>query len=82
MLHPEDEEHMIQLTKNMIRNLASSEKTFMRGMQYFQNGRIQNASYSKASKRYKVIVKGNYNYTVMIEEQEDGPRSVRMESMD
>jgi len=63
---------MIQLTKNMIRNLASSEKVFMRGMQYFQNGRIQNASYSKAGKRYKVIVKGNYNYTVMIEEQEDG----------
>ena len=63
---------MIQLTKNLIRNLASSEKTFMRGMQYFQSGRIQNASYSKAGKRYKVIVKGNYNYTVMIEEQEDG----------
>ena len=63
---------MIQLTKNMIRNLASSEQTFMRGMQYYQNGHIQNASYSKNSKRYKIIVKGNYNYTVMIEEQEDG----------
>ena len=63
---------MIQLTKNMIRNLASNEKTFMRGMQYFQNGRIQNASYSKVSKRYKIIVKGNYNYTVYISEQEDG----------
>ena len=49
---------MIQLTKNMIRNLASSEKTYMRGMQYFQNGRIQNASYSKSGKRYKIIVKG------------------------
>ena len=63
---------MIQLTKNMIRNLASSEKTFMRGMQYYQNGRIQNASYSKTGKRYKIIVKGNYNYAVMVEEQEDG----------
>lgn len=63
---------MIQLTKTMIRNLASNEKTFMRGMQYFQSGRIQNASYSKANKRYKIIVKGSYNYTVMIEEQEDG----------
>jgi len=63
---------MIQLTKNMIRNLASNEQTFMRGMQYYQNGHIQNASYSKNSKRYKIIVKGNYNYTVMIEEQEDG----------
>ena len=62
---------MIQLTKNMIRNLASNEKTFLRGMQYFQSGRIQNASYSKSGKRYKIIVKGNYNYTVLIEEQED-----------
>ena len=63
---------MIQLTKNMIRNLASSEKTFLRGMQYFQNGRIQNASYSKTGKRYKITVKGKQLYTVLIEEQEDG----------
>lgn len=63
---------MIQLTKNMIRNLASNEKTFMRGMQYFQSGRIQSASYSKTGRRYKIIVKGSYNYTVMVEEQEDG----------
>ena len=63
---------MIQLTKNMIRSLASSEKTFMRGVQYFQNGRIQNASYSKTGKRYKIIVKGNYDYAVLVEEQEDG----------
>lgn len=63
---------MIQLTKNMIRNLASSEQAFMRGMQYFQSGRILNASYSKAGKRYKIVVKGNYNYTVTIEEQDDG----------
>ena len=63
---------MIQLTKNMIRNLASNEKTFMRGMQYYQSGRIKNASYSKTGKRYKFIVKGSYNYTVLIEEQENG----------
>lgn len=63
---------MIQLTKNMIRNLAANETAFMRGMQYFQSGRIQNASYSKTGKRYKIIVKGNYNYTVTIEEREDG----------
>ncbi len=63
---------MIQLTKNMIRNLASNEKTFMRGVQYFQNGRIQNASYSKSGKRYKITVKGKQIYMVTIEEQEDG----------
>ncbi|MBO5352718.1 MAG: SNF2 helicase associated domain-containing protein [Lachnospiraceae bacterium] len=63
---------MIQLTKNMIRNLATNEKTFMRGVQYFQNGRIQNASYSKSGKRYKITVKGKQIYMVTIEEQEDG----------
>ncbi|MGN0506691.1 MAG: SNF2 helicase associated domain-containing protein [Lachnospiraceae bacterium] len=63
---------MIHLTKNMIRNLATNEKTYLRGVQYFQNGRIQNASYSKVGKKYKVIVKGSYNYTVFLEENEDG----------
>ena len=42
---------MIQLTKSMIKNLASSEQSFKRGIQYFQSGRIQNASYSKNAKR-------------------------------
>lgn len=63
---------MIQLTKNMIKNLASSEQNFKRGIQYFQCGRIQTASYSKNGKRYKIIVKGSYDYTVLIEEQENG----------
>lgn len=63
---------MIQLSKNMIRNLASDEKAYTRGIQYFQSGRIQNASYSKSGKRYKIIVKGNYNYTVLVEEQDNG----------
>ncbi len=62
---------MIQLTKSMIKNLASSEQNFKRGIQYFQSGRIQNASYSKSAKRYKIIVKGSYDYTVTIDEYED-----------
>lgn len=63
---------MMHLTKQIIRNLAADEKTYLRGVQYYQNGRIQNASYSKLSKRYKIIVKGHYDYTVMISENEDG----------
>ena len=62
---------MIQLTKSMIKNLASSEQNFKRGVQYFQSGRIQNASYSKSAKRYKIIVKGSYDYTVTIDEYDD-----------
>ncbi len=63
---------MIQLTKSMIKNLASSEQIFKRGVQYFQSGRIQNASYSKTGKRYKIIVRGSYDYTVFIDEEEHG----------
>ncbi|MCR5153346.1 MAG: SWIM zinc finger family protein, partial [Lachnospiraceae bacterium] len=61
----------MQLTKSMIRNLATDDKVFMRGMQYYQSGRIVNASYSKLSKRYKITVKGSYNYTVNVDEHDD-----------
>ena len=63
---------MIQLTKKMIRNMATDEKTYLRGVQYYQGNRILNASYSKLNHRYKITVKGSYNYTVSIAEHEDG----------
>lgn len=52
--------------------MATDEKTYLRGVQYFQSGRILNASYSKPNMRYKITVKGNYNYTVTVSEHEDG----------
>ncbi len=63
---------MIQISRTGIRNLASNDTTYARGLQYYKDNRITNATYSNATKQYRLIVKGNYNYSVVVEEQEDG----------
>lgn len=63
---------MIQISRTGIRNLASNDTTYARGLQYYKDNRIVNATYSNANKQYRLIVKGNYNYSVTVDEQEDG----------
>jgi len=63
---------MIQISRTGIRNLASNDTIYARGLQYYKDNRIMNATYSNANKQYRLIVKGNYNYSVTIDEQEDG----------
>lgn len=63
---------MIQISRTGIRNLASNDTIYARGLQYYKENRIINATYSNASKQYRLTVKGNYNYSVTIDEQEDG----------
>lgn len=63
---------MIQISRTGIRNLASNDTIYARGLQYYKDNRIVNAAYSNANKQYRLIVKGNYNYSVTIDEQEDG----------
>lgn len=63
---------MIQISRTGIRNLASNDTTYARGLQYYKENRIVNATYSNANKQYRLVVKGNYNYSVTIDEQEDG----------
>lgn len=63
---------MIHLTKQKIRNLAVDEMTYNRGLAYFKNGHIKNASYSKQSLKYKFIVSGSSTYTVLINELDEG----------
>ncbi len=63
---------MIHLTKQKIRNLAADDGTYNRGVQYFKNGHIKTASYSKQNKKYRFVIKGSNNYTVIINELEDG----------
>lgn len=64
--------YMIQISRTGIRNLASNDITYARGLQYYKDGRIINATYSNANKQYRLVVKGNYNYSVTVDEQEDG----------
>ncbi len=63
---------MIQISRTGIRNLASDDTIYARGLQYYKDNRIVNATYSNTSKQYRLTVRGNYNYSVMIDEQEDG----------
>ncbi len=63
---------MIQISRTGIRNLASNDTVYARGLQYYKDNRIINATYSNTNKQYRLTVKGNYNYSVIIDEQEDG----------
>lgn len=63
---------MLRLSRTGIRNLAASDLVFSRGLQYYKGNRIVNAAFSKTSKQYRFIVKGSYNYNVVITEGENG----------
>ena len=63
---------MINISRTGIRNLASNDTTYARGLQYYKDNRIVGATYSNSNKQYRLTVKGNYNYSVIIDEQEDG----------
>ncbi|MBP1754863.1 MAG: hypothetical protein H6Q59_1261 [Firmicutes bacterium] len=63
---------MIQISRTGIRNLASNDTIYARGLQYYKDNRIVNATYSNNNKQYRLTVRGNYNYSVTIDEQDDG----------
>lgn len=63
---------MLQISRTGIRNLASNDLVYARGLQYYKENRVVSASYSNSSKTYRLEVQGNYRYSVTIEEQEDG----------
>lgn len=63
---------MINISRTGIRNLASDDTTYARGLQYYKDNRIVGATYSNSNKQYRLTVKGNYNYSVVIDEQDDG----------
>lgn len=63
---------MLRLSRNGIRNLASSDIVYSRGLQYYKANRVTNATFSKAANHYKFQVKGSYTYQVAIAGKEDG----------
>jgi len=63
---------MISISRTGIRNLACNDTVYARGLQYYKDNRIVSATYSNSNKQYRLTVKGNYNYSVIIDEQEDG----------
>ena len=63
---------MLRLSRTGIRNLASSDLIYSRGLQYYKSNRVVNAAFSKLSGQYKLTVRGSYNYSVIITENKDG----------
>ncbi|MBE5962892.1 MAG: DEAD/DEAH box helicase [Lachnospiraceae bacterium] len=63
---------MLRLSRTGIRNLAASDIVYSRGLQYYKGNRVVNAAFSKSSKQYRFVVKGSYNYNVVLSENEDG----------
>lgn len=62
---------MIEISRTGIRNLASNDTVYSRGLQYYKENRVVSASYSNNAKLYRLEVQGNYKYSVTVEEQED-----------
>lgn len=63
---------MIQISRTGIRNLASDDKVYARGMQDYKDKRVINATYSKSAKQYRMDVNDIFNYSVVVDEQDDG----------
>lgn len=63
---------MLKLSRMGIRSLAANDFVYSRGINYYKNHHVVNASYSNKSKQYRIVVKGNNNYMVTIGEKEDG----------
>ena len=48
---------MIQISRTGIRNLASNDTVYARGLQYYKENRVVSASYSNMAKLYRLEVK-------------------------
>ncbi len=63
---------MLKLSRIGIRNLAANDFVYSRGLNYYKNHHVMNASYSKKNKQYRIVVKGNNEYMVTVSEKENG----------
>ena len=63
---------MLKLSRMGIRNLAANDFVYSRGLNYYKNHHVVNASYSKKHHQYRIVVRGNNDYMVTISEKENG----------
>lgn len=63
---------MIQLSRIGIRNIASSDVVYARGLQDYKNNHVVNATWSNSKQQYRITVKDNFDYNVTIKVFEDG----------
>lgn len=63
---------MQKITREAIRQLASSETVYYRGMRYYAAHAVSKVTWNENSKQYRAIVKGSNQYIVTIQPEENG----------
>lgn len=62
---------MQRITREAVRQIASSETVFYRGMRYYAAHAVSHVTWNESSKQYRALVKGGSQYTVTIEMEEE-----------
>lgn len=63
---------MRKITREAIKQYASSVKVYYRGMRYYAAHAVSNVTWNDSIKQYKGIVKGSNQYIVTVQVEEDG----------
>ena len=63
---------MQKITRETIRQLASSETVYYRGMRYYAAHAVSKVTWSESNKQYRAIVKGSNQYVVTIQADDQG----------
>lgn len=66
-------DRMQKITREAIKQLASSDNVYYRGMRYYAAHAVSNVTWNEAGKQYRAIVKGSNQYvvTVNVGEEDD-----------
>ena len=62
---------MQKITREAIKQLASSEKVYFRGMRYYAAHAVSNVTWSENTKQYRGVVKGSNQYIVTVQTEDD-----------
>ncbi len=63
---------MLQLSRLGIRNLATDDIVYSKGLKDYKDNKIVSATWSKGKKQYRVVIKDRFKYQVVIQTLEDG----------
>lgn len=62
---------MLKITREAIKQLASSETVYYRGMRYYAAHAVSNVTWSESSRQYRSVVRGGNQYMVTIQSDDD-----------
>ncbi len=62
---------MIHITREQIKQMASSDTVYYRGMRYYANHSVSNVTWSETGRQYRSLVSGSNQYIVTVDIEED-----------